>query len=230
MASYLSGKERRAERLRKAVSEGQFISRRAYNLILGGVTLYGLVVNFLLCKYGADFAMSLNPLILIIGYIVLCIGGVAISRRSDNALVSFLGYNMVVVPLGLVLSTSIAYYGGVNAPVVQQAMLITACITAIMTAAAVTFPQFFSKLGRVLIISLLAIVIVGIVQAFMRMNFIIISYASAALFSLYIGFDVYRSQQFSPTADNAVDCALDLYLDIINLFTYVLRIIGNNND
>ena len=53
---------------------------------------------------------------------------------------------------------------------------------------------------------------------------------AAGLFSLYIGFDLYRSQQFPKTLDNAVDCALDIYLDIANLFIRLLRVMSRRRN
>nr|MCR5618576.1 Bax inhibitor-1 family protein [Lachnospiraceae bacterium] len=50
----------------------------------------------------------------------------------------------------------------------------------------------------------------------------------AALFSGYIGYDFWRAQQFPKTLDNAVDCAVDIYLDIINLFLRILRILAGS--
>jgi len=58
---------------------------------------------------------------------------------------------------------------------------------------------------------------------------IIVSWISAIIFSLYIAYDVYRSQQFPPTIDNAIDSAIDIYLDIINLFLDILEIIGKKD-
>ncbi|MCR5452873.1 MAG: Bax inhibitor-1 family protein [Lachnospiraceae bacterium] len=230
MASILSSKEIREQRLKQVISEDQLISRRTYNLILGGVTLYGLVINAVLCAYASDFALSINPIALIIGYFILCMAGTFIARGSKSAIISFLGYNLIVVPLGLVLSIVVSQYGGINMPVVQQAFVLTAGITAIMTAASVTFPNFFSKIGGVLFIALAGLLIVGFIQMFLRSDGILFSVAGAGIFSLYIGYDMYRSQQFSPTADNAVDCAIDLYLDIINLFIHLLRILGRSDD
>ena len=46
---------------------------------------------------------------------------------------------------------------------------------------------------------------------------------------MYIAYDVWRSQQFPPTMDNAIDSALDIYLDIINLFIDLLEIFGNKS-
>lgn len=55
----------------------------------------------------------------------------------------------------------------------------------------------------------------------------ITSWVAAGVFSLYIGYDFQRAQAYPKTADNAVDCALDIYLDIINLFLRILRILGS---
>ena len=50
------------------------------------------------------------------------------------------------------------------------------------------------------------------------------------IFALYIGYDWVKAQQYVHTLDNAVDSALDIYMDIINLFLRVLMILGRNND
>jgi FtsH-binding integral membrane protein len=41
---------------------------------------------------------------------------------------------------------------------------------------------------------------------------------------------MYRAQRYPKTADNAVDCAVDIYLDIINLFLRLLRILGRRRN
>ena len=52
------------------------------------------------------------------------------------------------------------------------------------------------------------------------------------IFSLYIAHDFSVAQMYPKTIDNAVDSALDIYLDIINLFIRILSIIARskNND
>ncbi len=37
---------------------------------------------------------------------------------------------------------------------------------------------------------------------------------------------MYRANKMPKTIDNAIDICIDLYLDIINLFLYMLRIMG----
>ncbi len=219
----------RAERLKKVVSEDKIVSSRTYNLVMGGVVLYGLVLNAIICSFGDDIvAMGLNPIIILVGYIVLSIAGIAISRKSNNAFVSFLGYNLVCLPLGLVISICVETYGGISSRPVQMAFIYTVAIALIMTLAAVAFPKFFEKIGKMLFVALIAVMIVGIVSMFVTGLGYIYSLIVAVLFSFYIGYDFYRSQQFAKSIDNAVDCALDIYLDIANLFLALLRIFGRD--
>ena len=56
---------------------------------------------------------------------------------------------------------------------------------------------------------------------------IVTAWIGAVVFSVYIAYDFHRAQAFPKTLDNAVDSALDIYLDIINLFLKILRILGS---
>ena len=223
------GKERRMERLNAYVEPGAIVSDRAYNLIMGGTVLYGIVINALLCKFVGSVYNIMNPLVFLIGYIVLCMAGIFIAYRSDNPVISFLGYNMVVVPIGLVISTLVEFYGGISSQVVLDAFYYTALITAIMVFAALAFPNIFDKIGGFLFVSLIGLLITGIFSMFIGGAYGLYSFFAAAIFALYIGYDFHRSQMFPKTVDNAIDCALDIYLDIVNLFMRVLEILGRRD-
>ncbi len=114
--------------------------------------------------------------------------------------------------------------------VVYQAFILTACITVVMTALSGMFPDFFAKLGGMLFASLFAVIIGSALCLFMGWSTYGLSIFAAAIFSLYIGYDMYRAQRYPKTADNAVDCAVDIYLDIINLFLRLLRILGRRRN
>ena len=222
--------ERRNERLAKVIEPGHYISRRAYNLALGGLVLYGLIVNLILCTIPevTELYYTMNPIVFLIAYFALCLSGCAISAKSDNPIVSFIGYNMVCCPMGVVVSACVAGYGGIGNELVQQAFLITCFITAVMVAASLAFPQVFEKLGGVLLTVLIALIVVELVLMLFNVEQIVTSWIAAIVFSLYIGFDFWRSQRFEPCLDNAVDCALDIYMDIINLFVRLLEILGSS--
>lgn len=218
--------ERKEERLYKQVMENELIDNRTYNMYLGGVIAYGLLMNIILCHRFTNIMLTINPMIFYIGYFICVLAGTYISRKSNNPLVSFLGYNLVVVPVGMVASTAVYYYSDYDSNLVLQAIIYTAGITCVMICLSILLPEFFSKLGGLLFGGLLGLLIVEAVFLFLGINQSLSALLGAGIFSVYIGYDYYKAQQYPKTVDNAVDSALDIYLDIINLFLKVIRILA----
>ena len=105
------------------------LSLRAYNLTIGLVLLWGFVVNVLMCKFCTKTFMSWNFTAVVIGYFIVAIAGMLISRFSDNPFISFIGYNMVVLPVGVVLSLALTEYDKIS---IMNALLTTTVVTLIM--------------------------------------------------------------------------------------------------
>ena len=230
-AGLLLGKKARLARLNTAVDPDAIISDRAYNGAIAVVLLWGLLVNYLLCSsesvvYGFAGFFASNPTLCLIGYLVVVLAGTFIAGKSQNPLVSFLGYNLVVVPFGLIISVLVWAYGGVGSEVVSYAFLYTLLISVGMMACVMIAPGFFSKLGGALCGVLIGLVVCEAVLLILGVQQDVTDWLVAGLFSLYIGYDIYRSQQFPKTLDNAVDSALDIYMDIANLFIRILSIMG----
>ena len=227
-STFAFSQEARKARVLEAVDPSQLLSARAYNMTILGVLLWGLLVNVLLCQFAGDAIYRMNPIVFIVGYFVLAFGGIFLANKSHHPALSFLGYNMVVVPFGLVISAAVSYYAEIDPSIVRDAFLYTLLISAGMMALALVRPQLFAKLGGILLGALIGILICEIVLLILRIDQQWTNWAVAGLFSLYIGYDVYRSQQYPMTLDNAVDSALDIYMDIANLFLRILQILGNS--
>ncbi len=204
------------------------VSDQTYNMVLGATVIYGLVVNVLLCAFATPFALSLNPIVLLVGYIVCVLAGSALANRSDNPAVSFAGYNLICVPVGLVVSISVYWYGGLDSALVYQAFLYTLIISGTMLVLASIYPSFFARMGGLLFGGLIGILISELVLRILGISQIYTSLFAAILFSVYIGYDVVRAQRMPKTVDNAVDSAVHIYLDIINLFLRILRILSRS--
>lgn len=209
---------------------GGNISRRIYNLILGGCLFWGFIFNLFIVVFFGDAIFSFatggafNYIIFIVAYFVLAIAGITISIKSQNPATSFLGYNMVVLPLGAVLSIVLKAYPVMT---ISYAFGATTILTALMIVLSVMFPRFFLSIGRGLFISLLCIILIEFVAIFFfRINFTVIDIVVAVIFCGYIGFDWARAQMIPSTVDNAIDSACALYVDIVNLFVRLLRIFG----
>ena len=98
-------KERKERRLQSY--DGMVMTRRGYNAALCGLLLYGIAANFIICKYFTDAVETLNPTAFLIGYLVCAIIGCLMSGLSHNPVISFIGYNLVVLPCGMSISIAI---------------------------------------------------------------------------------------------------------------------------
>ena len=199
------------------------VTRERFNLILGGTLLWGFVMNILFCIFFGRAAAQLPYELILIAYIVLAFIGILINTRSTKPIWSFVGYNLVVLPLGLMLSVLIEDAG---ADAVRETFQITAAVTAGMLLLSNWKPETFAKMGPCLLGALLLTVAAELVLLLFRRSFAPLNVVAALIFCLYIGFDWARAQQRPCTADNAIDSACALYLDIINL---ALRILASRS-
>ena len=224
--SFTDTRRIKQERLLSGIPDS--IDVRVYNLVIGGLLLYGFALNALLVELFSDRLASMErPWFLVIIYFVCCIAG-SFLARSTKPLVSFAGYNLIALPIGLLLA---AVLPGFPKSEVMTAIVATAAVTAGMVAVSMLIPDFFAKIGRALFFSLIIGIVVQLVAV------LLLGYGGNAfnwffviLFSLYIGYDWYRAQAYPKTLDNAIDSAIDLYLDIVNIFLRIIYILNNDRD
>lgn len=207
------------------------ISPQTYNMIIGGVLLYGFIVNMIMVSCLDDFAMSMNPIAFTIAYFVMALAGGFMVHKSDNPVISFIGYNLIVIPMGLCLTIIInAYLSAGYESTIITAFLITAVVTLVMMGLGAMFPTFFLSIGRTLCISLLITVVVEIILFFVGIQLGIFDYIVVLIFCGYVGYDWAKANVQTKTVDNAIDSASELYVDIVNLFVRILRILARVND
>lgn len=196
------------------------LSIRTYNVIIGLVLLWGFAINILMCKFCTDVFLTWNYTAVVIGYFLVAIIGIMMSKISNNPFISFIGYNLVVLPVGVTLSIGLTEYDQIS---IMNAIVTTFIVTIIMLALASIIPNIFMSMGKVLFVCLLGVVICEVI--FMFIGFSTPSlwdFGVALIFSGYIGYDWAKAQTKPHTLDNAIDSVVELYLDIINLFLRIL--------
>jgi len=134
---------------------------------------------------------------------------------------------------GLLLGCAVASY---KADEVLLAVFICAAVTVALTIFAFQTKFDFTACGGVLLCVLVVFVLFGLFAIFIPGRTVQIVYASigALIFSLYIVYDTQimlgGKHKYSLSPEEYVFAALNLYLDIINLFIYILQIIGAARD
>ncbi len=134
---------------------------------------------------------------------------------------------------GLMLGPVIAAYVGAGMlPIVVEAGVATVMVTAAMSAIGLNVKRDLSVWGTFLFSALIGLVGIMIVNLFLAASFVSIVASSAAvgLFSLFLIYDTNRIRSTPDTMANAVVICLDLYLDILNLFLNLLRLLAELED
>lgn len=81
------------------------LTNSKFNLFLGLFILYGVLVNVLISFLMAGHEFTSAQMIAVLVLSLVCgIAGVFVALKNDRPIVSFLGYNMLVIPFGLMLS------------------------------------------------------------------------------------------------------------------------------
>jgi len=209
--------------------EGTRITSRLYNLLIGLTLVWGFSINWLMVKYiPYEFIANINSTFFFIGYLVLVFVGVSLFSYSSVPAVSFAGYNLVVIPFGLVINYFIYQF---DSSVVIEAIRLTGFVTLTMMIMGTLYPGFFVKIRNALAISLLIVIVVELIEIFIfGIHHNILNWIIVFIFSGYIGYDWARANSIPKTVDNAIDSAAALYIDIINLFLRILSLLGGDDD
>lgn len=200
-------------------------------LIITGVTAYGVanspgVINAIYSNSAVMWGLIIAELALVIGI------SAAINRLSlATATLLFVLYSAIN---GVVLSSIFLVY---TTSSIASVFFIAAGTFAVMAFVGYTTKADLTSLGKILLMALIGLIIASLVNVFFLKSTgfdLIISYVGVLIF---VGLTAYDSQKIKQMLMMAPDAgessqklallgALSLYLDFINLFIYLLRILG----
>ncbi len=202
----------------------------AMALVITGLTAWLVATNASLLNliYGNSAAIW----ILIIAELALVVGlSAAINKLSLTvATLMFVLYSVIN---GAVFSSIFLVY---TASSIATVFFITAGTFGAMSVFGYVTKADLSSMGKLLMMALIGLIIATVVNLFMKSSGLdmIISYAGVLIF---VGLTAYDTQKIKNMCLQAPDAgesmqklallgALSLYLDFINLFIYLLRILG----
>lgn len=203
----------------------------AFALVITGVCAFGVADS-----PGIITAIYSNQVILwglVIAELALVIGiTAAINKLSlTTATLLFILYSAIN---GVMLSSIFLVY---TASSIASVFFITAGTFAVMAFIGYTTKTDLTSMGKILLMALIGLIIASLVNVFFVKSSgfdLILSYVGVLVF---VGLTAYDSQKIKQMLQMAPDAgegaqklallgALSLYLDFINLFIYLLRIMG----
>ncbi len=208
--------------LRSSSAQGRFMVR-VYSL-LAVTLLVSAMGTFWGMEQGLG-TMLRHPIILMIlnfGTLFLLMG---VQRVPVvNVLVTFLFAGVMGASLGPVIAQAVSLPGGSG--IVTNALLLTTAIFFSLSLYAMVSGKSFSFMGSFLFTGLIIVVILSLVQIFWHPTFlqVIVSGMGALVFSGLILFDTARILSSPEGELTPVMAVVSLYLDILNLFLSLLRL------
>lgn len=131
---------------------------------------------------------------------------------------------------GVTLYPIVAHYlATAGANVVMMAFASTTVVFSGVAIYAAKSKRNFSFLGGFLLAALLALFAISIFNIFFplsSMGMMAYSFIGVMVFSGYVLFDINRMKHYGVRAEDVPLMALSLYLDFVNLFLSILRILG----
>lgn len=149
-----------------------------------------------------------------------------IQRNQDNGLgvVLMLGFTFFMgLMLSGILTVALSLANGVS--IVALASLGTAATFFGLASYAAVTKRDFSNMGKTLFIVLMMVIVASVANFFLKIPALAmtISTISVGLFSLFLLYDLQRVMRGGET--NYVIAALNIYLDLYNLFVHLLRLL-----
>ncbi|XP_050300696.1 protein lifeguard 1 isoform X2 [Anthonomus grandis grandis] len=167
--------------------------------------------------------------LMIVAIITLACCGEVRRKAPMNYIVLFI----FTIAEGFLLGVSASTYD-------QDAVIMAAGITTVVCLALTLFAfqtkYDFTMMGGILLVAVVVLFMFGILAIFIHNKIFQLVYASlgALIFSFYLIYDTQMmlggKHKYSISPEEYVFAALNLYLDIINIFMYILAIIGNSRD
>jgi FtsH-binding integral membrane protein len=168
-------------------------------------------------------------------YWIVALGGLVV-LFALQLLIQRPGINLFLLYLftfleGMSLAPLIGYYLSTGSNILGEAFLITALTTLALALYAWTTKRDFSRLGDYLFFGVILLLVVSVVGLFFGsfntgLLGLIISGFGVAIFSGYVLFYVQRAKYMADTMPNAIGLTVSLFITILNLFLYILRILA----
>lgn len=214
------------------------MSRQTFSFLLAAFTAIGIAFCAFFSTLSMDWDIKSWSGWGILGFFVAILAsaivGSLIANASDNPIISCFGFALVAGPFGLMLGPVVASYTTAS---VLRVLALTVLMTLILGVIGAVTPKDLSGWANwlfgglvILLLGLFAVPVMGLLGLPVEGAMTVLDWAGLVLFGAFVIFDLNRAMRVAYTLDNAVDCALAVFVDMVNIFIRLLAIMGTSND
>lgn len=223
------------------ISKHRFIMKIYTILSLQLILTFGITLLFVTNQQIKSYVQHSVPMLItaIFSSFVFLIILICCNRIAKIRPWNYIFLTLFTLSEGYMIGVTSTYY---STSAVMMALIITIVVTIGLTLFACQTKYDFTGIGSYLFCALLSLIGFGFINAIFcgvdtcQILNTVYALAGALIFSLYIVYDtqiiISGNHRYAITEDEHIFAALTLYLDIINLFLYILELLGalNNDD
>jgi FtsH-binding integral membrane protein len=209
------------------------LSVRSYMLAISGFTAVFIMVSMVGASFSYNWTFSGSPWLLLL-FMFVCmaasIGGGVLAQANDDPMISVLGGAICAGAMGLMMGPVVALY---ELGSVTQAFVLAAVVVLVTGFIGAVLPADLSAWGAPLFGLLLGAIFIqfgGIILAAlgfnMELSFTILDWAVLILFCAIMVYDLNMARRLDRTFNNAIDVAVNVFLNFANIFIRILSIMG----
>ncbi|MCK5846474.1 MAG: Bax inhibitor-1/YccA family protein [Bacteroidales bacterium] len=203
-------------------------------LAITAVTAYffGTDEDLISMLYTENGMSGLGWVVMFAPFAIILIMNFGFNKLSYSALVAVFGIYSIL--MGMSLSFILLIYTSSS---IFQTFIVTSLMFVVMAVVGYTTKTDLTKFGSLLMMALVGIIIASVVNMFMGSSTMdyIISFVGVLIFTGLTAYDVQKLKRIGAGIDFpsehvnklAIMGALNLYLDFINLFLFLLRFMGD---
>ena len=209
------------------------MSVRGYMMAISGFTAVFILVSMVSASFSYNWTFSGNMWIMlgfIFGCMVVSVAGGVWAQSNDDPMVSVAGGSICAAAMGLMIGPFVALY---EVGSVVQAFMLAAGVVLITGFIGALLPADLSAWGAPLFGLLLGAIFIqfgGIALAAigvdMDLTFTILDWAVLILFCAIMVYDLNMARRLDRTFNNAIDVAVNVFLNFANIFIRILSIMG----
>lgn len=210
--------------------------RKVYSILTVQLSItLAFIAFFLYHKPTQRFVQTHSELyyIALVVFIVAMISLACCGDLRRKSPVNYILLSVFTFAEAFMLATISSYY---RSEEVLMAVGITAAVCLGLTLFAFQTKWDFTIMGGILFVAVIILLIFGLVAIFVHSKITTIIYASlgALIFSVYLIYDTQMmmggKHKYSISPEEYIFAALNLYIDIVNIFMYILTIFGASRD
>lgn len=210
------------------------LSQRGFMFAISIFTVFNIGVAAFAStfSYGWEFDSKWVYIGFLLVCVVVSIGGATLAHSHDDPMTSIVGGFICAGAMGLMMGPFISIY---EMESVIQAFVISSGVVLLTGFIGAVMPKDLSMWGAPLFAALLGLIVAYIVLPWLLpalgvdYEFVvsILDVAGILLFSGIMVYDLNKAVRLDKTMNNAIDVAVNVFLNFANIFIRVLALMGN---